>query len=209
MSQIWGLVHAERAVLVEDLRGIRVDDWGRDSLCPGWSVHDVLAHLVDVALTTPTNFATTMLRAGLNLDKQNQNGMRKQRRAGPEQTLEAFVAVVLRTSGPPTWLAPLESRLVEEIAHGEDIRRPLGLRRDYPQQSLASAMDYLGRTRRALGGGRELVRAMRFEANDQDYAVGDGPVVRGPATEIFMVLAGRAPRAGSLDGPGARHLPQR
>lgn len=209
MSPIWDLVHAERAALIEDLRGTHVDDWDRDSLCAGWSVHDVLAHLVDVALTTPTNLATTMVRARLNLDKQNQNGMRKQRRAGPEQTLEAFAAVVLRTSGPPTWLAPLESRLVEEIAHGEDIRRPLGLRRDYPQQSLASAMDYLARTRQALGGGRELVRAMRFEATDQDYAVGSGPAVRGPAIEIVMVLAGRAPRAGSLDGPGVRHIPQR
>lgn len=169
-------------------------------------MHDVLAHLVDVALTTPTNLATTMLRAGMNLDKQNQNGMLTHRGDTPEQTLEAFAAVVPRTSGPPTWLAPLESRLVEEIAHGEDIRRPLGLRRDYPVAALTAASAYLARTSNARGGAKDLARRVTLRATDHQFEIGSGPLVEGPLLELFLILSGRPHDPAVVTGPGLAEL---
>nr|WP_082556646.1 maleylpyruvate isomerase N-terminal domain-containing protein [Modestobacter sp. Leaf380] len=38
------------------------------SLCPGWTVHDVVSHLVDDASTTWTDFAAGLLRARFDVD---------------------------------------------------------------------------------------------------------------------------------------------
>ncbi|WP_029928152.1 maleylpyruvate isomerase family mycothiol-dependent enzyme [Nocardia otitidiscaviarum] len=35
----------ERLSLADFLDGLTADDWNRDSLCDGWTVHDVLAHV--------------------------------------------------------------------------------------------------------------------------------------------------------------------
>ena len=51
-SGIWELVHAERRQLVEDLEGLDPPAWETPSLCDRWSVHDVLAHLLEGAMTT-------------------------------------------------------------------------------------------------------------------------------------------------------------
>lgn len=47
-AEIWSTVHAARRSLVTDLSGLRDEQWSAQSLCPGWDVHDVLAHLVDL-----------------------------------------------------------------------------------------------------------------------------------------------------------------
>ena len=62
-----------------------------------------------------------MARARGDLDRQNQAGVEAERRPSTAATLDALRSVAGRTTGPPTWMAPVASRLVEEIAHGEDI----------------------------------------------------------------------------------------
>lgn len=42
-SVIWQAVRAEPRRLVTDLEDIAPEQWQAPSLCPGWSVHDVLA----------------------------------------------------------------------------------------------------------------------------------------------------------------------
>ena len=54
MTDVWELVHAERAALAADLEGLTDEQWRTASLCDGWSVHDVAAHLVANALATPS-----------------------------------------------------------------------------------------------------------------------------------------------------------
>ena len=78
--------------------------------------------------------------ASFDFDRQNARGVEAARGATPAQTLERLRAVADRTSGPPTYLAALESRLVEEIAHGEDSRRAVGITRDYPSEALVAAL---------------------------------------------------------------------
>ena len=74
MESIWNLVQHERAELVRCLRGLSASDWSVQSQCPGWSVHDVAAHLLNSANTTPTSFAIDIFRARFNIDRQNQDG---------------------------------------------------------------------------------------------------------------------------------------
>lgn len=200
MTDVWATVHAERAALIDDLTRLDERQWDEPSLCAGWTVHDVLAHLVDTALTTRIGFVTGLVAARFDFDRQNADGVRRHRAATPTATLARFRQVAGRTSTPP---APLDTRLVEAIVHGEDIRRPLGIRRAYPADALARAIHLQARTPASFGGAKELVGRVRFVATDAGPAVGTGPEVRGPALSVLLVLSGRAAAADDLTGPGA------
>mgnify|MGYP001251351845 CR=1 FL=1 len=137
MDAIWNSVHRERAALIRDLRGLGPHDWDAESGCRRWRIRDVVAHLVDTAATTPTTFLTGMVRAGFDFDRQNELGVERYRDKQPDELISLLVQVRDRTSGPPRFMAPLATRLVEEIVHGEDIRRPLGLHREHQPEDLS------------------------------------------------------------------------
>lgn len=98
---IWTLVRTERLALIADLERLPTETWNTPSLCPGWSVHDVAAHLIDNAMTTPGTLLRAMARAQFDFDQQNQNGVDAHRGATPQETLERLSAVSNRRTGPP------------------------------------------------------------------------------------------------------------
>ena len=198
-NDVWPLVHAERDALIADLEQVPAAGWEKPSLCDGWTVHDVAAHLVDSALTTRLGFAAALVRARFDFHRLNENGIRNRRGATPGETLDALRAVARSTATPP---APLDSRLVEEVVHGEDIRRPLGLKRSYPTECVRRAMHSMASTPTSLGGGKETAARVRFEADDADFVLGDGPVVSGPAVSLLLALSGRRAALADLAGPG-------
>ena len=202
MTDVWPLVHTERAALVGDLESLDAAAWETPSLCAGWTVHDVVAHLVDTAKTTRVGFVWGLARAGFDFDRQNERGVRRERGASPEETLRRWRAVATRTSTPP---APLDSRLVEAVLHGEDIRRPLGLVRTYPAEAVTRALRLQARTAASFGGARELVSRVRLVATDADVAIGSGPHVRGPLLDLLLVATGRRADL-ALEGPGVAFL---
>lgn len=123
-AAIWQTVHSERRRLVADLSELRDDQWRLPSLCPGWEVHDVLAHLVNTAWAGRATFVRDLLMARMDFDRANQNGIARHKRQDPRDTVEALKEAADLTRTPP---ASLATRLVEAIVHGEDIRRPLGI----------------------------------------------------------------------------------
>jgi uncharacterized protein (TIGR03083 family) len=200
VGDVWPLVHTERAALIEDLERLDDRSWDVPSLCAGWSVHDVVAHLVDTARTSRIGFVVAMARARFDFDRQNARGVERERRATPRETLEQLRAVAPRTSAPP---APLDTRLVEEVVHGEDVRRPLGLTRAYPVEPVVRALRLQTRTPASFGGAKELVGRVRLVASDADVTIGDGPEVTGTALSLLLAVSGRPVGSGDLTGPGA------
>jgi len=203
MSDVWDLVRAERAALVDDLSGLSDEQWEVPSLCGGWTVHDVAAHLVDNARTTRVGIVLAMVRARFDFDRQNDQGVAREKGATPAQTLQRLREVVGRTTTPP---APLDSRLVEEVAHGEDVRRPLGLTRAYPEEAVVRALAHQLRTPVGLGGGKQRAAGLRLVADDADWSHGEGPEVRGPLVSLLMVVSGREQALDDLAGPGVARL---
>ncbi|GAB19306.1 hypothetical protein GOEFS_080_00180 [Gordonia effusa NBRC 100432] len=187
-EQIWLVVAEERSRLVDDLSSVGVDAWDTPSLCPGWSVHDVLAHLVDSAKATRISFARRMIAARFNFDLDNERGIARERRDSPAQTLAAMSAVINLRHTPPA--APA-TRLVEAFVHGEDIRRPLRIAATYPPDAVAQALAYQVKTRVAMGGGRERVVGRTVVATDTDFVHGDGPELRGTAIDLLLQVSGR------------------
>jgi uncharacterized protein (TIGR03083 family) len=202
-KDVWRLVHAERHALIDDLEGLDEAQWSQPSLCAGWSVHDVAAHLVDVALTTRLGFVVGLARARFDFDRQNTDGLERARGATPGETLQRLRQVATRTSTPP---APLDTRIVEDVVHGEDIRRVVGLTRRYPDEAVVRALQQQCRMPASFGGAKELVARVRLRATDLDLSIGDGPDVDGPALALLLAVTGRRVALGDLDGPGLATL---
>jgi uncharacterized protein (TIGR03083 family) len=198
-NDVWPIVHAERQALIEDLENLDDALWMRPSWCDSWTVHDVTAHLVDVASTTRLSLVVDMARARFDFDRQNANGVVRARGATPRQTLDRLRHVASRTSTPP---APLDTRIVEEVVHGEDIRRAVGLTRSYPQEAVVRSLRQQARMPASFGGAKELVGHVRLTATDLDLSIGDGPEVSGPALALLLAVTGRRAALAELDGPG-------
>ncbi len=203
MDSIWTIVRAERDALIRDLESVPADRWATPSLCPGWDVHDVLAHLVDDAKTTKPGFILSMLRARFNFDRLNEDGIARERAADPLDTLGAFRAVRDRTTSAP---APLATRLVEIIVHGEDIRRPLGIKHDYPVDAAATALRYQLGTSVKMGGGKERAEGLHLVATDSDVDTGEGQDVHGTTLALLLAVSGRPVSAQEVTGAGASKL---
>ncbi|NNH71237.1 maleylpyruvate isomerase family mycothiol-dependent enzyme [Nocardia uniformis] len=197
------MVHAERAALIEDLSRVADEQWTVPSLCEEWTVHDVVAHLVDTARTTRVGFAVALVRARFDFDLLNTRGMERERGATPRETLARLRSVASRTSTPP---APLDTRLVEEVVHGEDIRRPLGIEHVYAPEAVVRSLRLQARTSASFGGAKELVADVRIMATDADLVLGDGPEVRGTALSLLLALSGRRVALDELQGPGVAAL---
>ncbi len=202
-DDIWAAVHDERQNLIDDLAALDADLWSTPSLCPGWDVHDVLAHLVDSARTTRVGYVSQLVAARFDFDRANAVGIERQKAGRPADTLSAFRAVRSHTATPPVALA---TRLVEAFVHGEDIRRPLGIGHQYPPELIARALAYQVRTSVKIGGGKEMAQGCHLVASDTEFDHGDGPEVRGPAIALLLAVSGRPVAADELTGPGTHAL---
>ena len=147
-----------------------------------------------------------MVRARFDFDRQNGQGVERERGPTPDVTLARLRQVATRTSTPP---APLDSRLVEEVVHGEDIRRPLGIKRAYPRGggSLGRCC-YQARTPVFVRWGEAAHRLLSGRGPPTpDVSIGAGPEVSGPVLSLLMAVSGRYGGAGGdLDGPGVAAL---
>ena len=199
-SVIWPVVQEERRTLIQDLEPLQPQQWQMPSLCSGWSIHDVLAHLVDTAKTTRSSFVHRMITARFDFDRDNALGVTRERTEDPCATLTEFRAVLRRRTGPP---AALPTRLVEAFVHGEDIRRPLGISRAYPGAHIVTALNYQLKTSVKIGGGKEIAAGWRLVATDEAFTYGTGPEVRGPAIVLLLAVSGRPVNPEELSGPGA------
>ncbi|MFK0245553.1 maleylpyruvate isomerase family mycothiol-dependent enzyme [Amycolatopsis azurea] len=206
-AEVWPLVHAERAALAEDLAGLTEERWATPSLCAGLTVREVLAHLTSGASLTPLRWMAGVIRCRWDFDKQVAMRLAEQLGEDGAETLERFRRVVTSTTKPPL---PKIAMLGEAIVHAEDIRRPLGIRRDYPIAVLtALAGYYQGSDLVVQAKGR--IGGLRLEATDGPFSVGSGPLVSGTTLALIMAMTGRAAYLAELGGDGVsilrRHVP--
>jgi len=201
-SDPWPLIHAERTALIDDLTDLPPDRWGTRSLCPDWTVHDVLGHMTATARMTPARFIGHLSAAGFRFHRMSAKDLAAETASGPAATLAAFRSLQARTTSPP---GPTEAMLGEAVIHSQDIRRPLGIGRDYPTESVVRVLDFF-KGSNLLIGSKSRIDGVALRATDTDWSYGDGPVAEGPAISLAMSMTGRAAGLDDLTGPGVDML---
>ncbi len=202
---IWPLVHAERAALAADLAALTGEQWATPSLCAGLTVREVLAHLTAGASLNPVRWLAGVIRCRFDFDKQVAMRLAEQLGATPAETIDRFRSVLTSTTKPPL---PTPAMLGETIVHAEDIRLPLGIRHDYPIETVTRVAEYYqGSDLPVLSKGR--IRGLRLAATDGSFTTGSGPLVSGTTLALTMAMAGRRAYCDALQGDGAATLRER
>ena len=195
---MWTVVAAERGALADDLDGRSDAEWKTPSLCPRWTVQDVVAHQSATASLSPVTFFVRFAAKGFNFDKFADGEIARHKGATPSETLAGYRRVRGSTSAPP---GPKLSWLGETIVHAEDIRRPLGIAHTYPDDAVRAVLDFY-KGSNTLIGTKSRIRGLRLNATDQDWSHGEGRLVEGPLLDLLLAATGRASGCDGLSGDG-------
>jgi uncharacterized protein (TIGR03083 family) len=204
-QELWRSIHTERAHLIDSWIGLTSEQWSAPSLCGGWSIQDVAGHLVGGAEQTPANFFIELAQAGFSFDTFTDRGAKRIGAAGPTELVRRLQARTTTTNHPP---GPTSAMLGEIIVHGADIRRPLGLRYDYPAAALVEVANAWKNLNLIMGTKRRIA-GVTLKANDVEWTHGEGPEVVGPMIAIVLAMAGRSDAHRDLSGEGLATLTSR
>lgn len=205
MRDLSGLAAAERRDLADYLDTLTASQWQQPSLCPGWTVRDVAAHIASYDLLGWPELAALFVRSGFSLARANATGVEQSRSLSTAELVSRLRECAVPrgiTSGFGCAIA-----LTDGVIHHQDIRRALGQPRTVPEDRLVAALDFSPRAR-ALPSPKN-VRGLRAVASDLDWAHGSGPEVRGPGEALLLALAGRPAALPELEGPGLAVLADR
>jgi uncharacterized protein (TIGR03083 family) len=185
-DQIWAAIDTERAGLADLLEGLTPQQWTAPSLCDGWMVRDVAAHLTHSHMA-PLKAMIEAVKSGFRFDPMI-------KRLGIEDTRsQAQIVAALRAMVGSRRKVPITTDrdpLMDILVHTQDITVPLGIDRPMPMAAAVEVAHHLWRMRFPMHPAGRLA-GMRLVATDADFAVGEGLEVRAPIRDVVMILAGR------------------
>jgi uncharacterized protein (TIGR03083 family) len=214
------MLRAERRDLRSLLEELTDAQWETSSLCNGWTVHDIVAHITGVSATTPGDMlrSAPYLVGGYSrlVDHGNESFVGRRRQLTHRELLAEYVEVMGLDQGAKptrifgrayTRLVPSQG-LADAVIHQQDIRRPLELPRTIPAERLEVALDRVLASRFVFHGYKR-ARGLQFQATDIDLRRGAGPSVRGAAEALLMAVSGRTASLAELSGDGVDTLRDR
>jgi len=195
----------ERAELADFLASLRPEQWDHETLCVGWCIRDVVAHVVSYEEQSWADLITRLVNARFRPGRLNEVGLAESAARDPQE----LVGLLREHLTPRGATARFGGRvgLVDALIHQQDMRRPLGIRREIPAERLLCALPFAV-TAPPLRGFWN-ARRVRLVTTDIDWSWGRGPEAHGPGEAVLMVLAGRRGVASELTGSGASILQQR
>ncbi len=195
------MVADERRDLVAFLRTLSEDDWEAPSLCEGWRVRDVVAHVSYDAMSLPA-YLLVAIRGALRADRINATLVEADRETSTSALISKLETSIGR--GHFAMLVP-KLALADVFVHHQDIRRPLGRAREVPLERVLAILDHPD----PFTAPRKRMRGLRFVATDVAWSAGDGPEVRGTGEALALAMAGRPVVLEELEGEGVDTLRRR
>lgn len=203
----WQMTDSERTAFADLADSLTPAQWDQPSLCDGWKVRDVVAHVADGADVKMGKMMITAVKYGFRMNTMNQ---REAQKAGakPTDELRKELRATVGVHKAPGPMKP-EDMLLETIVHEQDVRRPLGIARAYSADEMKVALE-----RATLQGNtflpiKKRIVDVKLKATDVDWEHGEGSEVSGPGEALLMTMAGRPVALAELSGPGLDTLKQR
>ncbi|MFJ9369565.1 maleylpyruvate isomerase family mycothiol-dependent enzyme [Nocardia sp. NPDC101769] len=202
-TEVRKAIEAERGELADLLAGLDAEQWDAPTLCAGWRVREVVAHMtMPFRLSTP-RFALEMLKARGNFNKMADT---RARADAAVLTAEELVAAVRDNVNHP-WKPPgggFAGALSHDVIHGMDITVALGLDRVVPADRMRLVLGAL--SPRSVNFFGVDLDGIELRADDLDFSYGCGSVLAGSAQDLLLVLCGRTLPAGRLRGDAAERF---
>jgi uncharacterized protein (TIGR03083 family) len=190
------VVAAELLTLADLLGEATEAQWDTPSLCEGWRVREVIAHMTMAARYSQDAFMAELARHDFDFGRLS-NEIAAQDAGLPTGELVAS----LRSDVMQHWAPPgggYHGALNHAVIHGLDVTVPLGVARRSPAGTIRIVLDDLtqGGMHQRFGTS---VDGRSLQATDLDWSYGSGPALRGTAGDLAAMLCGRTLPAGRIE----------
>lgn len=198
-------VAAEFKSLADLLATASDAQWDTPSLCAGWRVREVVAHMTMAARYSEQEFMAELERCGFDFTRLSNEIAARDANLPAAELVENLRSDVMAHWAPPG--GGYRGALNHVVIHGLDVTVPLGAPRLGPDETIRVILDDLTKGDVHVRFGIDL-EGRRLQATDLDWSFGAGPVLRGAAADLALAVCGRALPAGRLEGaPLARANP--
>lgn len=205
-ERVFVAVADERRSIATLIDGLNPDQLATESLCAGWDVKTVAAHLVSDFTDGFWGFMASGLRHG-SIDRGIDALARRRARASAAEIAETLRRQADHRLSPPV-IGPL-SGLTDVLVHGADMRIPLGLPHRPDPQHVAWVLDFLTSPTQVGFFPRRRLRGIALHDEDTGGTWGDGELIRGSGVAVMLAVCGRAVALDRLTGPGLPVLQSR
>ncbi|SDF32843.1 TIGR03083 family protein [Lentzea fradiae] len=196
-TTMWQRIDSERAATANLLTSLTDAQWAHPSLCEGWTVREVAAHLTLGPRMGLGGTLAAFVKARGSFNRMvDQTARAEARRPVPE-----IVAELRGTVGRHR-LAPgqtLKNALLDVLVHAQDIALPLGVEHPMPVDAAMVVADDLWRIGFPFHARRRLA-GHRLVATDAGWSTGEGAEISGPIEALVMLMAGRTATIPRLTG---------
>jgi uncharacterized protein (TIGR03083 family) len=201
----WQVIEEQRLAIAGLLDGLTPEQWEAPSLCAGWRVRDVAAHVSLVALPPSAgSMLGDLVRARGSFHVLNTLATRRRAERSPAQ-----LVADLRDHAASRKIPVVSNQrnvLFDVMAHGQDIAIPLGLDLPLPPDAAAAGATRVWEMGWPFWAKRRL-RGLHLVATDVEWSVGSGAEVRGPIRAMLLLVTGRTSTATPLlTGKGVERL---
>ena len=209
---LWAGIDDQRARTAALLEGLTPEQWEHPSLCEGWTVRHVAAHLtmqqqrVRDALGFLARHPRMLRRLALNDFIHDAAVVHAETLTNGQ--IVAGIRSGMGSRRHNVGLTPLET-LTDILVHSQDIAIPLGA--DLPMlpslSALAATRRWETRDTWLASVNRRLPWAScRLSATDTDWTRGEGAEITGPIGALLLLVTGRTAALDQLTGEGADAL---
>jgi uncharacterized protein (TIGR03083 family) len=207
-EQIWQVISEQRFRLAAMLEDLSEAEWEQPSLCAGWRVRDVAAHVASAPQVPGLgSMLADGIRARGSFHRFNHDAAVRHA-ARPTHAIVAELRAYADSRRLPV-LTNYRNILFDVLVHTQDIAIPLG--RDYPMptEPARAGADRVWTMGWPFWSQRRLPD-LRLRATDIDWSAGAGAEVRGPIATLLLLLTGRTATAlPHLSGPGVQAVAER
>jgi uncharacterized protein (TIGR03083 family) len=186
-DDLQAMVAAEYLALGDLLEALPASRWDTPSLCEGWRIREVVAHLTMPVRYGEAEFMAELKECDFDFGRLS-NRIAERDGALPTSKLVADVfSDVLQSWQPPGGGAM--GALNHVVIHSLDITEPLGVQRRSPDSTIRVLLDAM-----ADGGAEHFgvdISGVTLTATDLKWSAGSGPERSGTAEDLVLYMAGR------------------
>ncbi len=190
-------IAAEFLALADLLDSATDAQWNSPSLCEGWRVREVIAHLTMAARYSEEEFMAELRNCDFDFGR-----LSNQIASRDAELPTGELIANLRSDVMHHWTPPgggYHGALNHVVIHGLDVTVPLGVPRRSPDETIRVVLDDL-----TEGGGHAHfgidTEGRSLQATDLDWSYGSGPALRGAAEDLALALCGRTIPDARLEG---------
>lgn len=204
-EEIYTRTARNRLELADLLESLAPRQWHAETLCTGWTVQHMAAHLIQPMLVGFGRFFVASIRYRGNTAATVDHFTRKIARQEPSDLVRQLREHAHDRVNPPR-VGPM-GPFTETCIHLRDIARPLGLTATARNEDWRELLDYLTSANAAPGlCARGRLHGLALRASDADWSHGDGLDVSGTLEALAMAITGRRHALTDLSGRGVDTL---